>query len=614
MFFSVNLASQPSLMGKPKGRARVRRRGQRQLTNKAKNYERKRLQKQKNQLSLDIPQANVHSYSCRGAPIGLNVNTAEKQQLGTFEKVKHAASTELGWSVTANDEVLHCNMHRIPTTRGPTETPKCIAINADLTWACFIHGSRVPLSCDVIETFPDELEHQHLHPLLETVRLASVCTGNQDPEYTKMAEVRGGKFISTKNKVVAFLDNKAEILTPEGEVFDKTVRSAECTLLCTNGQTRCCQCQKHRQTLRAIASYEKRKKSDHDRTAHNSKCNYRHLNKEELTQRLNKVQREKRTTATKLERLLQEAIERDGIHLNQEDSEEVSKMSSEVETKFQEGSFQRIFWAQQMQYLRLKDKRAMKWHPAIIKFALNLRYVSSAAYRAVKSNGHISLPSERTLRDYTHWLPGKDGVQLEVLQHIKEQMNFDSLPSWKRNVVLLMDEVHIKSDLVFKKLTGELVGFVNLGDVNHDLQKMVDGLSSDQSAPPTPQLAKQMFVFMMRSIFQPNQFHPVAHYPTLGAHGEEIFPLAWDVIQKLETHGFKVRCITSDGASPNRKFYHMHRLPGSTDTPIFSTPNPYSEDKRKLYFVCDVPHLLKTTRNCFSNSFAHSKTRCLQVS
>ena len=145
------------------------------------------LQKQKDQLSLDIPQVNVHS--CRGAPIG---NTAEKQQLGTFEKVKHAASTELGWSVTTNDEVLHCNMHRILTTRGPTETPKCIAINADLTWACFIHGSRVPLSCHVIETFPDELEHHHLHPLLETVRLASVCTGNQDPEYTKMAEVGGG--------------------------------------------------------------------------------------------------------------------------------------------------------------------------------------------------------------------------------------------------------------------------------------------------------------------------------------------------------------------------------------------------------------------------------------
>ena len=24
-----------------------------------------------------------------------------------------------------------------------------------------------------------------------------------------------------------------------------------------------------------------------------------------------------------------------------------------------------------------------------------------------------------------------------------------------------------------------------------------------------------------------------------------------------------------------------------------------------IYFICDVPHLMKTTRNCWSNSFAH---------
>ncbi len=36
--------------------------------------------------------------------------------------------------------------------------------------------------------------------------------------------------------------------------------------------------------------------------------------------------------------------------------------------------------------------------------------------------------------------------------------------------------------------------------------------------------------------------------------------------------------------------------------------NPYPKEAD-----CDVPHLLKTSRNCFSNSFAHSKSRTLKV-
>ena len=35
-------------------------------------------------------------------------------------------------------------------------------------------------------------------------------------------------------------------------------------------------------------------------------------------------------------------------------------------------------------------------------------------------------------------------------------------------VVLLLDEMHIREDLVYDKHTGELIGFTNLGDIaNH---------------------------------------------------------------------------------------------------------------------------------------------------
>jgi len=44
----------------------------------------------------------------------------------------------------------------------------------------------------------------------------------------------------------------------------------------------------------------------------------------------------------------------------------------------------------------------------------------------------------------------------------------------------------------------------------------------------------------------------------------------------------------------------------------YKSPNPLHQNS-DLFFFCDPPHLLKTARNCFSNSFAHSKSRKLMV-
>ena len=92
--------------------------------------------------------------------------------------------------------------------------------------------------------------------------------------------------------------------------------------------------------------------------------------------------------------------------------------------------------------------------------------------------------------------------------------------------------------------------------------------------------------------------------------GEKIFPLLWEVTEALEMYDIPVVSLTSDGAKPNRRFYKMCQQ-HHKDVP-FKTFNPFREGK-DLFFFCDAPHLLKTARNCFSNSFAHSKSRNMQV-
>ena len=74
----------------------------------------------------------------------------------------------------------------------------------------------------------------------------------------------------------------------------------------------------------------------------------------------------------------------------------------------------------------------------------------------------------------------------------------------------------------------------------------------------------------------------------------------------------KVMFITCDGASPNRRSFEMHKSEAQGDELVYRIENIYALDEgRYLYFICDVPHLLKTTRNCFANSYSMKKRRKL---
>ena len=74
---------------------------------------------------------------------------------------------------------------------------------------------------------------------------------------------------------------------------------------------------------------------------------------------------------------------------------------------------------------------------------------------------------------------------------------------------LSMDEMKIKSGLVFSKRSGNLVGFVDLGGANSDIERLVADPESSQ-----PQLADEMLVLMARAVFKPSLSVPVAHYPS----------------------------------------------------------------------------------------------------
>jgi len=109
-----------------------------------------------------------------------------------------------------------------------------------------------------------------------------------------------------------------------------------------------------------------------------------------------------------------------------------------VKSDFVENSFQRLFWEQQLKSTKVKDKRQMRWHPMIIKWCLHLKMLSSAAYYAFRTSEFITLPSEQTLRDYTHLVRSAMGIQSDVNEQLINEANVTSLEEWQNMLCSLM--------------------------------------------------------------------------------------------------------------------------------------------------------------------------------
>lgn len=280
----------------------------------------------------------------------------------------------------------------------------------------------------------------------------------------------------------------------------------------------------------------------------------------------------------------------------QNDIESIMKeKTAEIQNTYPENSLRRIFWEQQLNALKMKDKRQIRWHPAIIKWCLHLKFKSSGAYHALRSTGVLTLPSK-----------GGVGFRADVNDQLMKEANIQEEDKY---TVLVFDEMKVREDLVFNKHSCELVGFIDLGEINNVLTNFERQCNDPENVEDA--VATHMLTFMVRGLFTSLEF-PYAQFATKGATADLLFPIVWVAVRNLEESGLKVMAITCDGASPNQKFIKMlAKKPGEF---VYKTLNPYSEDQREIVFFSDVPHLIKTTRNCLANSFAHSNTRALWVS
>lgn len=216
---------------------------------------------------------------------------------------------------------------------------------------------------------------------------------------------------------------------------------------------------------------------------------------------------------------------------------------------------------------KLKNKFKGNRYEAEYKlFALNLQYSSPQTYRCLQTV--LKLPSKSTLNKLKISIPPK--LDERVLESL--ELKAKSFPEKAKYCTICIDEMTLKRNLYYDIKTDEVIGFHNI------------------NGKVTPEIASNAYVVMLQGIYFKWK-QPLAYALLASArHYEELDIWLEEVITKLSGIGIDIKAITTDQGSNFDKF--AKDIKGvSAEKPFFV----YNE--KKIYYIFDVPHLIKCLRN-----------------
>ncbi|XP_071499561.1 uncharacterized protein [Diadema antillarum] len=547
-------------------------------------YRHKEMKKQKKTFTITVSVKQFQAHNDAGCEI------CSSEDFLPIEDIKRSgkkASEECGFSVSWQPD--RSLFFSVCVKEESLTVPKCITLYNDGTWDVSIVGQKLDCTNDVVQGIPKVLDEQSVQLLVRNVSQAQICKGNAD--------------------FVSFVKEKAI----QGYIVDfyqsvETVRSTNCRLVVCSDADKCSVCTIQRSDL--ISMRNRKKMASPMKARVSSKAKLHTLTKRQLIKRAKNLQRDRVKVKQQQKRLkdrVQQMFEHESVVLKENSTKCIEKVveqaSEEIEKLLEKDSPQQVLWQEQMKVLKLPDRKQVRWHPTIIRWAIAIHSKSPAAYKLIKDSGFMILPAIGTLHRYTHFADAKTGVHCDIIQQMLEEVSLEK--DWQRNVTLVCDEMKVKSGLAYSTSTGQLLGFVDVGDINNEFREFETQVKKDSSS----ELASHAFVIMVRGLFC-SMKQAVAFFPTSTLRSGEIYDCVMRTVLKVETAGLKVRAIVSDGASCNRKFYKMCMVHG--DGYGHYTMNP-AETDRKIYFFCDVPHLLKTSRNNLENSGFNRQSRNLQI-
>ncbi|XP_071855332.1 uncharacterized protein [Apostichopus japonicus] len=561
-------------------------------TLKLQRWKKKKNKGQNSSVNITLQPYQPHSENC--TLCGVAGSTKEHTDLQGYFLKKTIEFGMLSWMNEGHCIVVELN-------KSGTCIMKRICVNEKGSWEMYVLGAQLSKEDCAHWISPlEELQSEgNVESFLTKVKDIGISEGNGD--VFDEAEVNTVKF---KNF------NVEQYIAKDGKT-SMTVRHSQCKLLCNPSTQRCDLCNHYRTAL-----YVKRNRLRG--TVGNPTNLTSHVRNDLLSSpqkklKLKLLERKKDslcTTISKLEDQIKRIFEVEGIKLDHEKDLFLKGIfmneEDSMKSKIKPGSPQFLLWEQQKNNL-MKPSNRWRWHPEIIKWCVAVHGKSPAAYNLIRQSGFLTLPSLKTINKYIHFCKSGVGFIPEVFQKVSSEIG-PTTGDISENVTLILDEMKIKSGLVFSGSSGRLVGFTDTGPIKNMLDYFERRFKGETNSKKLP-LASHVLVLMVRSIFGTIKA-PIAYFTTCELKGDDLFPIVWRCIRHLELFSIRVRAIIADGASPNRKFFKLHETV-TDDGLTYYTQNPFRERER-IYFFCDVPHLLKTTRNNWENSGCNSKSRMLR--
>ena len=92
---------------------------------------------------------------------------------------------------------------------------------------------------------------------------------------------------------------------------------------------------------------------------------------------------------SKIDRMVKDQSVQVGDDLNDDLTGILRDPTSNIRETCPEDTMRRILWEQQIKVLSKENRRQIRWHPLLVRWCLNLRYISSAAYHTVRSSSSL---------------------------------------------------------------------------------------------------------------------------------------------------------------------------------------------------------------------------------
>ena len=199
----------------------------------------------------------------------------------------------------------------------------------------------------------------------------------------------------------------------------------------------------------------------------------------------------------------------------------------------------------------------MSWYALIIRWCLTIYLKLPSAFKHQRTLPFLFVPCKNSLLNYINFTDPGCGFNIDVISRLVQQIKFDEINEFEKNVSLIFDKMKIKSELVFNKITEKLAGSCEM--VSKAMESQV--ATKKQSLEPGSKrdIVKYVIMFMVRGIFS-NLQYVFGHFASEGFDSDQTCSCALETIQVLESIRPCVREITADGASPNGKYFNLHKL------------------------------------------------------